>query len=366
MTFDISIATGANGVELDTEVQLVKPAVIYGDHVTLYSPVAAMLASAAYVGHGDEEVRLAFLRQIAPTLGQPELAAGLEVWEYLRRKRRRTRQELQALTRARRVLLEAWGPLTEKVDEILISAGADRLIGAMEAGILTLHPLAENEDDDFFDAFIARLADVFGDASGYPMFDETISGLVRAAVRERELAPTPSATSRGRQVSAAADFLGRLPTFPHATVDEVLDIRDELRGPLTNFRSAMVAVSRDVEAAAYDEDFSGQVHDLWVETVAPAIDEIRQLVAENRYLHQLCGVAGRDAARLLAAGAVGALVGVGVTAVADLPQLIAGGSAAAGALLSPLWAKKVGAARIHQHRFYLLHATEAHLAKLAS
>lgn len=135
MIFDISIGTGVNGVELDTEIQLVKPAIVYGDHVTLYSPVAAMLASAAYVGHSDEEVRLAFLRQIAPTLGSPQLAAGVEMWDRLRRKRRRTRQELQALNRARKVLLDAWAPLTEKVDEILISAGAARLIGAMEAGI---------------------------------------------------------------------------------------------------------------------------------------------------------------------------------------------------------------------------------------
>jgi hypothetical protein len=60
------------------------------------------------------------------------------VWDQ-RRKRRRSRQDCR-LNRTRKHLLQAWQPLTEKVDGILLAASADKLAGAVEADVLTLYP----------------------------------------------------------------------------------------------------------------------------------------------------------------------------------------------------------------------------------
>lgn len=82
----------------------------------------------------------------------------------------------------------------------------------------------------------------------------------------------------------AAALMAQLPTFPQATVDEVLDIRAELAAPLRQFRSAMVEVSKDFTSEAWEADFDDEVQNARVESVAPAISEIEASVHDNRSL----------------------------------------------------------------------------------
>jgi hypothetical protein len=363
--FNISLGTGVSGsgASLEAEVELLKPAVLYGDSVTLYSPIAAMLASVANLTTTDEGARIAIMRELLPIVGAtPEQLAGLDQWAQLRRKKRRSTPEIQALLRARSLFAPVWDQLGESAEQILEDAGADKIVGAISAGLLTLHPLLETSDDDLFESFLAHLAATVADPSTYPMFDQQVSGLLRAAVDEGKFSPTASGTSRSKQVTAAADFLGRLPNFSAATLDEILDIRTDLSAPLVRFRAAMVTVTAEIDASAIDPDFPGQVNDAWVETVAPAVAELKEMVGENRYLRELCNTASDKASALVAGAAAGGLVGVGLAEATDLPLMLGGLSAAAGTLLSTLWQQKLGSDDIRKHQFFLLHETERRLS----
>jgi hypothetical protein len=69
-TADIHITIGAapsGQLSLENEIRLVKPALLYADHVTLYSPTTSMLAMTAAFGELSEDQKLEFLRQVAPT-----------------------------------------------------------------------------------------------------------------------------------------------------------------------------------------------------------------------------------------------------------------------------------------------------------
>jgi hypothetical protein len=73
----IAVATCPNpdsGLRLTHELHLLKPALIYGDQVTLYSPAALLTASFAQVAYADHQQRLEFLQS------SPRLSAPVPAW----------------------------------------------------------------------------------------------------------------------------------------------------------------------------------------------------------------------------------------------------------------------------------------------
>lgn len=73
----IAIATAPQvsreGVSLAEDIRLVKPALLYADTVTLYSPAAAMLLLVGGVAHLSAQKRMVLVRQLYP-LFKPEQA----------------------------------------------------------------------------------------------------------------------------------------------------------------------------------------------------------------------------------------------------------------------------------------------------
>jgi hypothetical protein len=55
------------------------------------------------------------------------------------------------------------------------------------------------------------------------VFDDAVARLVDAAVREGVFQPTTGPKERSTQAVSAATFMARLPAFPDAKVDELLD-----------------------------------------------------------------------------------------------------------------------------------------------
>ena len=187
------------------------------------------------------------------------------------------------------------------------------------------------------------------------MFDDEIASLTQSGIRAGVFKAAAGPTGRCAQAMTASGFMARLPTFPDATVDEVLDIRSELSESLTPFRSKMVSLSKNMTSEAWEDSFEDEVHDAWVESVAPAVAEIDNAVQENKSLPSLAaGVT--DAARAAYPGL--AVFGAGIAGHAA-PAAIAGGVAsAAGPLGKALNAHKTQAHSIRMQPFYFLYGVE--------
>lgn len=359
----IAVVTGTSGdVSLDSAVRLVKPALLYADHVTLYSPVAALLQSAAAVGLSDE-LTLAVLREVGPLI-DPTFPATLQIVDELAAKRHKTRSDMQLLIGLKSTLREGAAQILNKAEEMIEQAGGTELIPAIEAGLITLDPLVREDevdtsnDDLVFDAFIARLQELLLDGHAYPLFDDQVGGLVHSAVAENAFELGDVSARRGKQVSAAAHFMQQLPAFPAATVQEVLDIRDELRSPLVRFRSAIIEMEQLIESAAHEPDFVGEVEDLFHERIAPALLEISELVRDNASLRQLTAAVVADSKGILTAALT-----FGVTASADLPNLVAAALDVAvpvtAAVGRAAWARSVATHEIQRHQLFFLYKTNA-------
>jgi len=362
---------------------LLKAATLYGDEVVLHHPTATMLASMAAIGSLGHAEFMSFLTSLAPHLGsqgedlrgalarfEDEHGSGnaqLIIGSLLDRDSpiaglisALDAEAGRTLSGHQEQFVEMRAQLDTVIEGQLAAAGVSELLPAIDAGLLTLAPVEEH--DDFFQAYIDALWSVLGDAQYYPLLDKGIGDLVHAAVREGAFDPSSVGRSRGRQVGAAHEFIARLPTFPAAGMDEIVDVREELRGPLTVFRSEMVRVARDMKHEAFDPSFLAEAEEAWVERVAPALDELHELVEEKR-LRRLFGQ------QATSAGLVGAAGGL-VTGIATQDALFGAAAttlaAATTTVSSALSLQRKLVREIGRRPYFFLYRTEHALRRQVS
>jgi hypothetical protein len=246
---------------------------------------------------------------------------------------------------------------------MLETSGANELTQAVEANLLRIEPLIADDGDFSTDhvvgALVAKLGDVLSAGGTYPLFDETVGNLVRHGIDEGLFQPSPLAPAHGKQVSAAARFMGHLPAFERASIAEVLDVREELRVPLVRFRGAMITLERTIESAAYEADFVDRVDELYREQVAPALQEIDERVRDNAYLQRLIGELVPELKTIM-----GSILTISTVAAADLPILIAGVATSLGtrsviaAAVAAAEKRRQEGKAIGQHTLYFLYRTQ--------
>jgi hypothetical protein len=367
------------------ELGLVKAALLYGDKVTLVSPVMTMFLRVDGLQRLSPRQTIELLRRTAPVVLPADQVSDFEdglakVDELLRNTPaggipgRLLRAELL------RHFQPMQSELSEMVRKIGSEAGIDQLDKARARGIVQIEnvdpgdavdllasciisaKLAETgkrqddpHSDRIIDTFVEKLTKHLSSGREYFIFDEPIANLVEAAIREGLFTPAKGPAGRSAQAMAASALMGRLPTFPNATVDEVLDIRTDLAPSLTQFRSAMVTTSKTFTSKPWESDFEEAVNDAWVGTVHPALEAIDASVRDNKSL------------LALAAGVVGATNTSypGLTIVASgLLGHVGSATALGGAfsLAAPMlqtWRDHTVAARdIRMQPFYFLYALE--------
>ncbi len=372
------------------ELDLVKAALLYGDEVTLLSPVTTMLLRVENLEKFSPSQQLALMRRVAPILmaedDVPEFERSLdEISGYLRASARGASLG-DVLLRAG--LREQFKPmqrqLSEAVRDICTRAGVDQLARARASGLLDIESAdpgdafdllvscirsaklaesGEREDDPhtnrIIDSFVGKLSRHLSSGREYLIFDEPIANLTSAAISEGLFSPAKGPAGRCAQAMTASALMGRLPTFPLATVDEVLDIRKDLAPSLTRFRGAMVTIAKGFASSAWESDFEDEVHDAWVETVAPAIEQIGASVQQNHSLLSFAADvvrAGKDAYPGLT------VVAAGLLGHAHTVAALGGAFTVAAPVLQALRDHRDAASEVRMQPFYFLYAAERSLS----
>lgn len=318
------------GPILHRDVELTKAALLYADEVELVSPGAAMLGSVAALAEGgipalielfeslDDET-LGSLNQgkpmadnfremlpLLPLMMDPDVAklAGIE-------------DEVQGFSSQ---LEEAQAQLAEVAETLISSAGADELIPALDSGLLTLDTAGVEAADT--DAMVQNFSGIIQQRLRDPqrkvLFDAETAYLAQALVDEAGGDHGPGLRRAG-QAAVGSGLISRLPAFPNARMDELLDLRTDLAGPLTRYRASTLDLSANLNPALGAE-LEAQVDDLWTAKVAPALLEIEETLAEHTFVRELAKRASSDVKALLTGGAG---VYIGVTTAASLPAAAA-------------------------------------------
>ncbi len=366
------------------EVELAKAALLYGDKVVLLSPATTMVATVEEIAAWSLEEQLRLIKIVAPYLSDGPSLGTLEstldqLEQGLKRNRRAPGFRL-IRSQLADMLKPQFAQITETISGVLTEAGVSELALARERHLVEIDRTDPGDTVEFLascvisaklsesgnkqenpqttqiiQSFVKKLYRHLESGIDYLIFDEAIAGLVEAAVREGVFQPAVGPQGRSAQAMTAASFIARLPTFPEAKVDELLDIREELRAPVTRFRSAMVAMAHSFTSESWESDFNDQLHDAWVETVQPAILDIEQAVQQNRSL------------TTRAAGVTGALnasyPGLSIVAAGLLGHVsqatIAGGVISVAApILQALTKQRASESEIRSRPFYFLYGLD--------
>ena len=349
-------------VDLAGLADLIKPAVLYADRVTIYSPTAALLHGVTQFGDlthpADQLVAIVELASLVPSAlpldFQPDAVAGIEA--YLRMSPTQRQQfrrmsggranfdELDAMVDGIRRMWEVDMPRV--VEQIIESTRAGDLIGAIRAGAVEVAPLADRSPTDHvagtvaaattprgervpdpaFDGFLETVIDLVSGVDGFPLLDSDACGLVQSMERESVVLFSDSAATRSSEVDAASRFMAFLPSFPQMRLNEVLDLRKTIDGPLVRFRAEMVRLAQDFSRPT-DDSFVAEVEDAWRHHVEPALAEIRESLAEHGLLREVASIARGDARRIFTDA--GAVVAASHTNLVNLSAMVTMGAAAA-------------------------------------
>lgn len=387
----IVVAAGPDaGVSLATELELAKAALVYGDAVTIISPLATMFSRLKELGTADARTQVELGARLAPWLSSgeeaPVASAGFQAILESLDKKPGTLSSRDLWLRSE--LASQMAPISEELAAVvsasLKNSGFDQLDQAAARGLIKFEscdpgdPLdlmaecvmmakAANDGAEYDSGFIEELLGLFLDKLGeylsrgrdYLLFDGAIASLIDEAISTARVRPTDGPTRRSAQAMNALGLMERLPSFPHAGVDEILDIRDELAPTVVPMRSAMVSLSKEFSSRPWEPSFADEVLDAWTETVHPAIADIESAVQENRSLLKL----SRDMVHGAGLALPGlAVVADGLATHAPLATVAGGILSAAGPVLDAAWKNHVDSQKIRERPFYFLYQLKQSLS----
>ena len=337
----LNVSLALTGADLSTAADLVKPAILYADDVTIYSLGASMIKAVQDVAAiSDPRQQLIAVFEMAPSVPvlaeqlanfDPQtLALARQVMTADRRTLRAAGRmtghgaEVKELEGHLDKLAKTWtAQMPIALSQALTAVNGEELGAAITSGAVKVADISpatstdivasalraatgasagDTTSDDLVQGYIARVVEILSQPSAFPLLDETTTGLIQALEREgrTEDAFSDHAMRHGSEVTAAARFMGYLPYFADLPVDEVLDLRGQLHNPLVRFRGAMTGLSRDFESRPIDDTFETEVSDAWRATVEPTLIDLREGLAEHGLLREAASIVTGDPRRLIA------------------------------------------------------------------
>jgi len=279
---DFHITIGSAGRNLGRDIILVKMALLYGDRLTLCSPITSVFLKDLALPGADIIERLSFIQGIT---ADPVVIRNIGKYKYLLQRKNPTRLERALL---QRVSLEKINQDFEKQfkdvkrTQKIETLGLEGIEDAVRQGILSLEMIPFSEDFNTMMAdFVRRLSRAIQDHQSYPLLDDTTGEIVKSAIQKGGFCV--GTEHQSRHIGLASGLLERLPCFDSATIAEVLSIRNELSKPLERFRSAIGNFSQDIRNAPWDEGFQRDVTAVFQEKVKPAVSEIEEEVKTGRF-----------------------------------------------------------------------------------
>ncbi|MER6936699.1 hypothetical protein ABTX24_18720 [Nocardioides sp. NPDC127514] len=395
----VAIATtpqsGAEGRRaLDQDTELTKAALLYADEVELVSLGVSMFDELRQVTDAGEQAGFGLLASMdddtinylatrsgsANTLPpdwretlevalsiSPEAveALGIEGADQLRELREAAAAHGREMQEAMTGLLEEQGA-AELVTAIKSGAIKVAELGAVPSSTLRPVELGPNGGGidaqlwTWIDALVMRLTD----KKTRLLFDKQAGNLIQLMLEDGMIPSNPQGLRLAAQAAIGAGFTERLPSFPMAKMDELLDLRKELALPLARYRGAVVRFSKEMPQVV-GENLDFEVQQLWIETVRPALLGLEDEMADHGLVRELARTLSVERIRDFGSWTAGTYVTVASATALDAltTGLIATASGGAATVaLEAIRARREGQASAKASDFYYLYEANRRLA----
>jgi hypothetical protein len=185
------------------------------------------------------------------------------------------------------------------VAALLEEAGAAELAVAIDARVIKVAKLDVDvsylfrgqtrrrvETDAQVETWVNALLERLEDRRTRLLFDEPSAQLVDELLTNGRLQAFEPTLRLAREAAMGAGLIARLPAFPQAPMDELLNLRRDLTAPLVRYRGAVVSFSKDLSSAP-GRDLEFEISQTWEERVAPAVTEVEQRLADHGLVREL-------------------------------------------------------------------------------
>jgi hypothetical protein len=293
---------GSAPLSLSPDIQIHKPALLFGDHVTFYSPHIQMMKHIASLEELSVEELVerltSYVEHNNPSPLEKSLKILLQEIDTLKAKPSPTPEEIhqiRILEKYKHDIIETYRQtVSPRNNKLLKEIGYNQIRKVQKAGILTI---ADVSDDsrlilptrlvDLTQDYVSHLESILESPSTYPLLDTNSSAMVEQLVAAGVLPNSVKRHQHSKQLELANHLVNTVPTFPNADLYEILDIRTELRKPLIGFRSGVMKLGSTIEAPLYGEEFEAAINAIVIQKIEPAVREINDLVELTRPLKKL-------------------------------------------------------------------------------
>ncbi len=383
-TLDLSIVTYPDGsgndgpYSLRKDIELVRSALLYADHIELVSLRTVMIGSALQFGVASEsdivdvllsldDATLQFMNSGAEI--DPNFRSTLATLSSAMRLPRGLDASLdEATDLMRETLAPTMAQFRSVAEEMFEGSQLAEILPAFEAGIVELSRSGITDDADT-DQSIANWVEIvkarLRDPTKRVLLDDEVGDLVSAMVNEGHVALPDLGLRHIGEASIGSGLVARLPAFPQAPTDELLGLRDDLKSPLIRYRAEVAKMARELgNPLASGVARRADLDQLWTERVEPALLELREGLAEHSLVRELAHSAGREVQTVIKIG-TGASVFVGFEALTSLNSWVAAAAAAGPPLASiagsAVTSRSDSRRKFEKHELFYLYETDRRL-----
>lgn len=350
---NVAIATypesGAGGVTLANEVNLVKASLLYADKIELVSIGYSMLdavrqvADTGVVGMiqvltclDDETIAnlgwnmpLGWRETMLPAFAIMSLdddvlralPGGDEISEEVFRNKQEASQGLS----------DAATQLQETARQMMNNSGASQILPAINAGIVTTKTIAGANTDETLHEWREHMRKLLLDPKVRLLFDDEVAAFIKTMIDAGAINMGPLPLKHSAEASVGSGLIARLPAFVEAPIDELLTLRSELADPLKKYRAAAARFSSSLQFKTYDAESETEIDDLYMLEVDPVLTELREGFAEHGLVREIAKATFTDIKTLITGGA-SASIALALNQAGALDIWLSGGAAiAAGA-----------------------------------
>jgi hypothetical protein len=336
-------------VSMQEEMRRVRAAVMYAERVRVFSYLPTLLLNVRAIeasGRSPAEFLALLPNEVLDRI------VGSPIDSIDRRLRHRARHELRGSAAGRansgrleevliRLRSSGWTLATDPKS----ATDVDDMERLLEEGILIVDAQGlelSDVGDELPEEYGAVLGDVLSRNHSYPLFDETTSWLVGDLITKGHLDPSSTDLSRALRTATGAGMILRLPAFPDAPLDDLLEARADLHGHLHSYRKGIAELSEQLQDRQFTPSFSRELDDLYREKVGPAVSELYDAMRLTSVVERTATELGTDAkswmnrfvAGTSGTSAVSLLPGNALPDLTELLRTVAGAGVATGSVLS--------------------------------
>ena len=244
-----------------------------------------------------------------------------------------------------RTIKDEFSNLGEKIYK---ESELEQIMPLIDNGTLELKKVNFSGDFDFANYMLTEINEVLTESSfKYPVFDDLMSSVAHHYSIENNI---NYSKLNPKEIEFGKEVLFSVANIDNISLDNILNLKNELENELSRFKSAILDYSKDIESAPYSTESKIEIKKHYDYNIKPELHLLRNQIKSNRYIKIITNEAVSNAGKYMTI----ATVGIGISELFNFEKLISIGGLIAEANYKAYKLKKDNSKKIKQHPLFFI------------